>query len=232
MFNNSSSRCTVASVAPGGDQRKRVRMDRDVRRREILRAAARLFGERPYSEVSVNDIADAAGVAKGLMHHYFGSKRELYLEVVREVATVPTVPLPEDDGLDSEQAWARGVDGFLGLIAQNPDLWLTSVTVGGAERDDEVASILDDGKEVLADQTLAAIGLADRADDPVLRALVRGYGGFVQELTVEWLARRRLDKAQVRAAFIATLPVLLEQVLPLMERATQPAGRAVRSGRS
>ena len=196
--------------------RKRVRMDRDERRGEILRAAARLFGERPYSEVSVTDIADSAGVAKGLMHHYFGSKRELYLEIVRDIATVPSVPLPDDDQLDNEQVWTRSVDGFLGLIAQNPDLWLTSVTVGGAERDDEVASILDEGKEVLADRTLAAIGLADQAHDPILRALVRGYGGFVQELTVEWLVRRRLDERQVRSAISATLPLLLEQVLPLL----------------
>lgn len=196
---------------------KRVRMDRDERRRQILRAAERLFGERPYSSVSVGDIAEAAGVAKGLMHHYFGSKRELYLEVVRAVATVPSLPLPDDTTLDTAQVWERCVDGFLGLIAQNPELWLTSVTVGGAERDDEVASILDDGKEVLAEETIAALGLGDRADAPALRALVRAYGGMVQELTVEWLSRGRLDEEQVRAAMVATLPLLVEHVLPLLE---------------
>ncbi len=205
----------MTTDAPG--PRKRVRMDRDVRRGQILRAAGRLFHERPYSSVSVGDIADAAGVAKGLMHHYFGSKRELYLEVVREVARVPAVPLPDDDHLDTPQVWERSVDGFLSVIAQKPELWLLSVTVGGAERDDEVASILDDAKEVLADQTLAALGLEDRADDPVLRALVRGYGGFVQELTVEWLGRGRLTEEQVRTAMVETLPLLLERILPLVE---------------
>ena len=199
--------------------RKRVRMDRDVRRGQILRAAGRLFHERPYSSVSVGDIADAAGVAKGLMHHYFGSKRELYLEVVREVARVPAVPLPDDDHLDTAQVWERSVSGFLSVIAQKPELWLLSVTVGGAERDDEVASILDDAKEVLADQTIASLGLEDRADDPAVRALVRGYGGFVQELTVEWLGRGRLTEDQVRAAMLETLPLLLERILPVIEDA-------------
>src|SRR4051812_23730338 len=135
--------------------RKRVRMDRDARRKEILHVASRLFRQRPYREGSVNDIAEEAGIAKGLLHHYFGSKRELYLEVVRDVATVPavTLPAPDDRDLDREEMLARGVDGFLALVARNPELWLASVTVGGAERDDEVASILDEGKEVLADQT-------------------------------------------------------------------------------
>lgn len=197
-------------------------MEREARRAEILRAASRLFRERPYSEVSVTDIADAAGMAKGLLHHYFGSKRELYLEVVREVATLPRVDVPDDPDLAREDLIARGVSGFLHLISQNPDLWLTSVTVGGAERDDEVASILDDGREVLADQTITALGLHGRRHDPVLRALMRGYGGFVQELTVEWLERKRIDEEQVRTAMAATLPLLLDQVLPLVEEARTP----------
>jgi AcrR family transcriptional regulator len=195
---------------------RRVRMDRSDRRQQILRVAARLFGERPYSEVSVNDIARAAGIARGLMHHYFGSKRELYLEVVRVSARAPRLPNP-DDSLGAEQAWTSAVDGFLAMIARNPTLWLNAVTVGGAERDDEVAAILDEASEILADQTLVAIGLETRADDPVVRALVRAWGGFVQELTVEWVGRGRIDEERVRKAMVATLPILVEQVLPLID---------------
>lgn len=210
----------MAGVAVEDDDErpKRVRMDADARRRQILKAAGRLFGERPYSAVSVNDIADEADIAKGLMHHYFGSKRELYLEVVRETAALPSIPLPEDDDdLDSSQVWERSVAAFLGMVGQHPDLWLSSVTVGGAESDDEVAEILDESKEVLADQTLAALGLAARSGDPALRALVRAYGGFVQELTVEWLGRGRLGEEQVRRAMVETLPLLIERILPLLE---------------
>jgi AcrR family transcriptional regulator len=208
-------------------------MDRDERRREILRVATRLFRDRPYSEVSVNDIAEAAGVAKGLLHHYFGSKRELYLEVVREVAALPMVSALEAsrEGEPGPAVLERGVDGFLALVAQNPELWLASVTVGGAESDDEVASILDDGKEVLADQTIAALGLSDEKDDPILRGLMRGYGGFVQELTIEWLGRGRLTEVQVRTAMLETLPLLVAHVLPLL-RAIPPETTPARRRRS
>jgi hypothetical protein len=123
------------------------------------------------------------------------------------------------DAEDRGEVWKRGVDGFLALIAQNPELWLASVTVG----DDEVASILDDGKEVLADQTITGLRLGEQRDDPVLRALVRGYGGFVQELTIEWLQRRRLTEEQVRDAMVTVLPLLLDEVLPTMRATASPS---------
>lgn len=192
-------------------------MEREERREQILRVATRLFALRPYSEVSVNDIAEDAGIARGLLHHYFGSKRELYLEVVRTATHVSDVSmevLPDDAAGD---VWSAAVDGFLRAIERNPDVWMNAVNVGGAERDDEVAAILDETREILSDQTLAAIGLSDRADDPVVRAFMRAWGGFVQELTVEWIGRERIDHDRVRTAMIATLPILVDQVLPLID---------------
>jgi AcrR family transcriptional regulator len=194
---------------------RRVRMDPDERRGQILRIASRLFGQRPYSEVSISDIANEAGIARGLLHHYFGSKRELYLEVVR-VAAQASLEAAPDVAPGSPEAWTTIVDDFLAMVDRNPTRWLNSVTVGGAEGDDEVAAILDETREILADQTLLAIGLADRADDPAVRAFVRAWGGFVQELNIEWVGRGRLDHDRVRTTMLATLPILVEQVLPLM----------------
>jgi AcrR family transcriptional regulator len=197
-----------------------VRMEREERRDQILRVATRLFALRPYSEVSVNDIAEQAGIARGLMHHYFGSKRELYLEVVRTATQVSDVSMdvaPDSPG----DVWTVAVDGFLAAIARNPEMWLNAVSVGGAERDDEVAAILDETREILSDQTLAVIGLADRAGDPLVRAFMRAWGGFVQELTVEWIGRERIDLDRVRTAMVATLPILVDQVLPLIDHASE-----------
>lgn len=202
-----------------GSSRKRVRMDYDDRRRSILHAAGELFLERPYSQVSISDIAEAAGVARGLLHHYFDSKRDLYLEVVRNASKPAGVALgerPANADLTEDQIWTRSIDGLLGFIADNRELWLTSVTVGGPERDDEVATIIDESREVLADQTIAALGLTDQ-ETPQLRALIRGYGGLVQEVTLEWLERDRLTRDQAREVLVRTLPLLLEHVLPAID---------------
>ena len=53
------------------------RLDPAQRREQILDAANALFAERPYDEVSIADIANAAGVARGLVHHYFRGRREV-----------------------------------------------------------------------------------------------------------------------------------------------------------
>jgi AcrR family transcriptional regulator len=198
------------------DGPRRTRMDPEARRGQIMRVAARLFEERPYSEVSISDIAAEANIARGLLHHYFGSKRELYLEIVRMSVQTPLVDTPPE-ALGTAETWATAVDSFLSAIERNPTRWVNSVKVGGAETDDEVAAILDETREIIADQTLLAIGLGTRADEPVVRALLRAWGGFVQELTVEWVGRGRIDRDRARRAMLATLPLLVEQVLPLLD---------------
>ena len=79
----------------------------------------RLFGDRPYSLVSTTEIAREAGLARGLLNHYFGTKRDLYVAVVRRL-----VRLPDFDG-DRPTATRpltrrrveRSVDWFLDAVA-------------------------------------------------------------------------------------------------------------------
>src|SRR3984893_9951805 len=90
------------------------RMEHDERRDQILVCARRLFSERPYASVSTTEIAREAGIARGLLHHYFGTKRELYLEVVRTLVRMPSNPVPL-------QSAGRGVEL---VIAESVDRWL------------------------------------------------------------------------------------------------------------
>jgi len=203
--------------------RKRVRLDYDDRHAQILSAARRLFCQRPYSEVSMTDLAEAAGVARGLLHHYFGSKRDLYLAVVRHLVKVPTMPLPDvAPDVDAENVWELSVDAWMHLIEANQDLWLTAIGAGGLGRDAELDEILDEARELTAERCLEALGIptADVSDDT--RALVRAYGGMAEEVTREWLERKRLTRAQAREVLRRTLPLLLDALLPDVEAARAP----------
>src|SRR5882757_6202598 len=55
-------------------------------RQKLLDSAVEQFRDKPYGEVSVQDIATEAGVAYGLVAHHFGNKRGIHLEAVREIA--------------------------------------------------------------------------------------------------------------------------------------------------
>lgn len=52
------------------------------RREEILEVATRLFAERGFPDMDVQDAADALGVGKGTVYRYFPTKRELFLAAV------------------------------------------------------------------------------------------------------------------------------------------------------
>ncbi len=55
-------------------------------REAILQAAERLFAERGFDSITVNEIALAAGASKANIFHHFGSKQDLYMAVLK-VAT-------------------------------------------------------------------------------------------------------------------------------------------------
>ena len=61
------------------------RLDPSQRREQILDAANALFAERPYEEVSIEDIAGSAGVSRGLVHHYFGGRKEVYIGLIERL---------------------------------------------------------------------------------------------------------------------------------------------------
>lgn len=185
---------------------KRVRLDHDERRRQILDAARRLTLERPFAELSMQEVADAAGVARGLLHHYFGSKRDLYLAVVRDLVELPTLPVQE--------AWEASVDAWMDLMAANREVYLAAMGTGGPGRDREIDAILDEVKEVVAERALEANGLDVASLTPHERALARGYGGFAAEVTQEWLDRKRLSRDEARRLLVEALPVLLERLRP------------------
>jgi AcrR family transcriptional regulator len=189
-----------------------TRLDHDERRAQILAAARTLFSEHRYSDVSMREIADAAGVARGLLSYYFGSKHDLYLEVAREMLRVPTLPLVDAEGA-REGLWERSVDGWLDVMDANRETWLTAVRAGELGHDPQLRVILHEASEVVVERVLEALQLADDPS-PELRAVVRSYGGLAQEATREWLERGRLSRAQVRALLVGVMPLIARELLP------------------
>jgi AcrR family transcriptional regulator len=61
----------------------------------LLHVATRLFARHGFEGTSVQDIVDAAGVTKGAMYHYYGSKDDLLYEVYHQLLTMQTAHLDE-----------------------------------------------------------------------------------------------------------------------------------------
>lgn len=61
---------------------RRTALEREARKRDILEAAARLFSERGFHAVTVDEVADEVGLAKGTLYLYFASKDDLFHTLV------------------------------------------------------------------------------------------------------------------------------------------------------
>ena len=189
------------------------RLEPDARRAEILDAALRIYAERPYAEVSTSELAREAGVARGLLNHYFGTKRELYLTALRILLTIPEEAAADLPGHTRAERAAAAVDWFLDTVATRRGLWLT-VGVGGVGGDPEVDRVVEEADETAADRVITALvpghdPVADPATDVVLRARVRAYFGLVRAASREWLVRGSLDRGGVRDLLVTGLVALL-----------------------
>ena len=84
------------------------------KRRQILDAAIRVFARQGFHSTRVSDIADEAGVAYGLVYHYFKSKDEVLNELFSERWSLLLAAIEEADEEDaSPRAKLEAVAGFI-----------------------------------------------------------------------------------------------------------------------
>lgn len=191
------------------------RLEPDERREQIFDCAAELFGERPYADVSTSDIAARAGVARGLINHYFGTKRELYLAVIRRALTVPhfAVELLPSGSLDERANSA--IEWFLDMVVRQQKTWLAAIAPEGIGRDTELERILTEADRESADRVLEAIGIEqEHPSREQFNALVRAYGGMVKAAGREWLVRGTLSRDQVHVLLSRALLTMINDVFP------------------
>ncbi|GAA3065114.1 TetR family transcriptional regulator [Streptomyces roseofulvus] len=87
-------------------------------RERILEAARTQFAERGYDKTSVRGIAKAAGVDPALVHHYFGTKDEVFAAAI-EVSFEPALVVPAIIGGPREAVGERLARFFIG-VWENP----------------------------------------------------------------------------------------------------------------
>jgi len=190
-------------------------LDGEQRHAQILRVASTLFAERGYDEVSTADVADGAGVVRGLVNHYFGTKRQLFVEVVTAMLAVPDDAFgePPTDEADREPAMRAAVELWLHAAEANRSTWLACVGAQGFGRDAEVETVLRHARERIVDQ-LITIAWGPPSEAPVeLRTLAHGYYGFAEAITAEWLLIQPLPRTVVAEMLFRGLVAIVEVVL-------------------
>jgi AcrR family transcriptional regulator len=176
------------------EARTRTRLDPEVRRGQIIDAAeAVLVGHDP-TEVTLEQVAEAAGVSRALVHNYFGDKSGL----------IAAVYLRSLDRFDAELAGTAGyegtgeervratVDAYLRFARANPATWTLLGTAEAIAHPEVQAA-----RRARCDRMAADWGGTTEA-----RIAAHGVLGLLESATLEWLARGDRSIDRVRAALV------------------------------
>jgi AcrR family transcriptional regulator len=173
------------------------------RRGELLAIGRQLFAKHAYDELSIDDVAAAAGVAKGLLYYYFKSKRGFYLATIRAEADELLQLAQPDASLPPKERLCRTLDAYLAFVGEASDRY-RALLLAGLGSDPEVRAIRDrDRQEFLR---LIAEGVAHQPEpSPALRAALEGWLTFIEGVSLDWLEHRDLDADQLRELLVAAL---------------------------
>jgi AcrR family transcriptional regulator len=189
----------VRAAGSAARPRRRIRLDNDERRAQLLALARKAFSDRSYDDVSIDDLAREAKISKGLLYHYFPTKRDLYVAGLREIADelVDKVTTLPRDGAPVDRL-NRGLDAYLEHIAQHSRAYV-SLMRGGIGSDPEVAAVIEGVRKRLIDYFLQETPFAQvLAPDPRFQIMMRGWVGFCEGATIDWCANPRLTQTELR----------------------------------
>jgi AcrR family transcriptional regulator len=206
---------------------QRRRLAPDARRRAIVHAARGLFAERPYGEVTTADVAQAAGVARSLVHHYFGGIRGVFLAVVSDGAGALAEVRTAGPETPLDERLAHNVAAALDVVAANRETWLAVAAHGPAAPDPEIRAIAELAVTRSVERALEVN--ADVLDDtPATRLALRAFHAFSTEATLAW-ATGQASREEVEALLVSALRGLISGTIPALPAAP---GRSRPSRRS
>ncbi|MGK3960336.1 TetR/AcrR family transcriptional regulator [Sorangium sp. So ce118] len=193
----------AATPRRGEGKPPRQRLDLDARRAQLLALGLELFSQRAYDDVAIDEVAQAAGISKGLLYHYFPTKRDFYIAVLREAARELVERSLDVDDLPVDERLRTGLDSYLAYV-ERQGISYAAVFRGGIGSDAEVLAIIDETRSRFLDKLLADAPVAERP--PALRVALRGWIGFVEATSLDWVERHELDRTSLRDLLADLLP--------------------------
>lgn len=188
----------------------RVRLSPEQRREQLLDLGVRLLAHRSLDELSIDLLAEEAGISRGLLYHYFGSKQAFHEAVVRHAAddliaqTTPATDAPPLERLRSS------IIAYLDYVVANHEGYL-SLVKAAAGGNESLRAIYEDARSALNDRAFRRDVPEELVPDtPVTRLLVRGWSAMVEELVLSWIDDPRgVEREELVSILVASLPALI-----------------------
>jgi AcrR family transcriptional regulator len=188
----------------------------DQRRKQLLDLGIELFSTQSYDEISIDDLAEKAGVSKGLLYHYFRTKREFYVEAIRASSLRLRELTKPDPSLPPLARLHAAVDAHLSYIDEHGPEYI-AIYRGGLAIAPEVGDVLEEHRKVVLRWFLKNMGI--KRPRPVLRTALRAWIAMVEGASLDWIAHHELKRNELRELLIAGYFAVLNKAGELDPRA-------------
>jgi AcrR family transcriptional regulator len=181
---------------------RQARLTVEERREQLLDLGLRLFGSKPYDEISIEEIAQLAGMSKGLLYHYFPSKRDFYVACLRAASLQLRRLMRPDPALPPAEQLRSSLSIYLDHVQANRAKTQAFVR-GGVGSDPEVLEVTEATRRAVWEFMLAGMRAAD--DEHLLRSAVRSWVRFVEVMALDWAESEGVPKEATIDVCVAVL---------------------------
>ncbi|MGU3431749.1 TetR/AcrR family transcriptional regulator [Actinomycetes bacterium M1A6_2h] len=186
---------------------KRTRLTPEQRRAQLIELGVEMLGERTLDQISVEDIADKAGVSRGLLFHYFASKHEFHLEIVRHNSREMLDRTAPPTDLDAISTLRAAMTSYVDYVESQRNTYV-SLLRGTASGDPDMRAVFEETRSLMAQRTLSELPRLGIDRTPQIDLAVRGWIAFVEEVTITWLGDPHLTKQELVDLTVHALPAV------------------------
>ncbi|GAA3047988.1 TetR/AcrR family transcriptional regulator [Gordonia defluvii] len=175
------------------------------RREQFIVLGRDLIKRVSLDRVSIESVAQAAGVSRGLVFHYFSSKQDFHLALASAQADELLAATAPDDSLGEPiEVLRASIGSFIDFITEHRYAYAAFLR-GSVSGEHEMRRIIDDSRSVIADRILARTDAFGVTSTPAVEMSVRGWIAYVEEVALCWLDRPVIARAQVLDLMVNSL---------------------------
>jgi AcrR family transcriptional regulator len=185
----------------------RTRLSREARQEQLLELGAELFADRSYEDVHIEELSEVAGVSRGLLYHYFPTKRAFFAAMVRRESGRMSELTAPDPTLPILEQLRQGIDSYLDYCEAHK-LGVKAVFHGTASADPEIQAIVEEDFRLQQDRITRAVHPTG-APSELMQIAVRSWLQFLRNACHQWLDATHTSRDEVRELCIQTLVAAL-----------------------
>ncbi|MET9911729.1 TetR/AcrR family transcriptional regulator [Streptomyces sp. NPDC006476] len=178
----------------------RRRMGVEERRQQLIGVALELFSQRSPDDVSIDEIAAAAGISRPLVYHYFPGKLSLYEAALRRAAEDLASRFREPHQGPLGARLLRAMHRFFDFVDEHGPGFSALMRGGPAVGSSNTNALIDAVRQAAYDQILSHLGVED--PPARLELVVRSWISLAESTALIWLDGRRIPRAELEAQLV------------------------------